>query len=373
LKAGIIFGGPSPEHEVSVVSARCVMAAIDRGRFRPIPIGISKEGCWLTPGETEAALGGLGEEMGSLPDVGGRWRARAMASLANLDVAFPLVHGPYGEDGTLQGLLEMVGLPYVGCGVAASALGMDKALQKAVFRQVGLPVVDYQVITAHQWHSEGGRLLRQVEVSFPYPLFVKPANGGSSIAVSKANTREELAAALDLALRYDRKALVERAIQGREVECAVLGNEEPQASPLGEIIPAREFYDYKAKYLDPHTRLVVPVALPRPVEEEVHRLAVAAFRAIDGAGMARVDFFITKQGRAYINEVNTIPGFTPISMYPKLWETAGLSYKDLIGCLIELALERHRGQPGRAGGPGGSGITGRAIPLRGSPGPGGFG
>jgi len=353
LRVGVLFGGRSAEHEVSVLSARCVMAAMDRSRFRPVPIGITREGRWLTPRETEAALASLGEEMGALADPGGPlWRARALAILAHIDVAFPLIHGTYGEDGTLQGLLEMAGIPYVGCGVAASALGMDKALQKAVLRQAGLPVADHLVLTAHRWRRERRRLLQEVEAHLPYPLFVKPANGGSSVAVSKVRHRQGLAEAIDLAFAHDRKVLVERAIEGREIECAILGNEEPEASPLGEVVPAREFYDYTAKYLDPQTRLVVPVSLPRAIEEEIQQLALAAFRAIDGAGMARVDCFLTPQGQVYIGEINTIPGFTPISMYPKLWEAAGISYKGLISRLIELALERQRWRGGSSKGSG---------------------
>lgn len=348
LRVGIIFGSPSPEHEVSVVSARCVMAAIDREHFQPVPLGISKTGRWLAPQETEAALARLGEEMGALAEARRPgWFHRALATLADLDVAFPLAHGPWGEDGTLQGLLEMAGVPYVGCGVAASALGMDKALQKALLAQAGLPVAEHRVVWGHRWRQEPGKLRQEIEAALPYPLFVKPANGGSSLGISKVHQAQALPAALELALRYDRKALVERAIPGREIECALLGNDDPQASPLGEIIPAREFYDYEAKYLDPHTRLIAPVALPEPVTREIQGLALAAFQAIGGTGMARVDCFLTPPGQVYIGEVNTIPGFTPVSMYPKLWEAAGIPYRELISRLIELALEGQR-RPGNA-------------------------
>lgn len=347
LRVGVLFGGRSVEHAVSVVSAQGVIAAIDDGRFEPVPIGITPDGIWLTPQETATALTAIGPgRYRPLPRLEGRGimaRPGTLGLLRDLDVAFPLVHGSNGEDGTLQGLLELAGVPYVGAGVAASALGMDKALQKALFRQAGLPVVDHLVVLRSRWEADPDDTCHWVEGNLPYPLFIKPANSGSSLGISKVRSREDMAEAFAEAFRYDRKALVEQAVSGREIECSVLGNDDPQASPLGEIIPSREFYDYVAKYEDDSTRLVVPVQLPPAVEARMRAMAVAAFKAIDCCGMARIDFFLGG-GEIYVNEINTIPGFTPISMYPKLWEAAGLSYSNLITGLIELALERGRDQ-----------------------------
>lgn len=345
LRIGILFGGESVEHEVSVVSAQGVASAIDHSRFEAVPIGITRDGVWLTPEETAAALASI--PPGSyqpLPRMEGRGlisRPGAIQTLRDLDVVFPLVHGTNGEDGTLQGLLELAGVPYVGAGVTASALGMDKALQKALFQRVGLPVVPHLVVLRSRWNADPLEVGRQIEAELSYPLFVKPANGGSSVGVSKVRSREDLGEAFAEAFRHDRKVLVEEAMAGREIECSVLGNDEPAASPLGEIIPSREFYDYVAKYIDNSTQLKVPVELPTPLTERIQAMAIAAFKAIDCAGMARVDFFL-HDDQPYVNEINTIPGFTPISMYPKLWEVAGLSYTGLITRLIELALERDR-------------------------------
>jgi D-alanine-D-alanine ligase len=348
---GILFGGRSAEHEVSVISAQGVMAAIDQDRFQAVPIGITKDGTWLTPRETQAALTAIrGKRMASLSATrqrreeqpGPGLTGRFLTVLHKLDVLFPLVHGAYGEDGSLQGLLEMAGIPYVGAGVTASALGMDKALQQMVFRQVGLPVPSSLVVTWPQWKKERTAIAGQIESKLGYPCFVKPANGGSSIGTVKARSRDGLTAGLAEALHYDRKALVEQAIEGRHIECSVLGNDDPQASPLGEIVFRREFYDYVAKYEDPSTRLIIPADLPREVSDRLRAMAIVVFKAIDCAGMGRVDFFLTQDSQPYVNEINTIPGFTPMSMYPKLWEAAGLSYSDLINRLIELALERHQ-------------------------------
>jgi D-alanine-D-alanine ligase len=333
------------------------MAAIDQDRFQAVPMGITKDGTWLTPRETQAALTAIrGERMGSLStgshgleETSARgFTGQALAALRKLDVLFPLVHGTYGEDGSLQGLLEMLGIPYVGAGVTASALGMDKALQQMVFRQASLPVPHSLVLTWPQWKNERTAVVRQIERELGYPCFVKPACGGSSIGTVKARSQEDLADGLAEALRYDRKALVEQAIEGRHIECSVLGNDDPQASPLGEIVFARDFYDYVAKYEDPRTRLIIPADLPPEVSDRLRALAIAVFKIIDCAGMGRVDFFLTQDGQAYINEINTIPGFTPVSMYPKLWEAAGLSYRDLITQLIALGLERHQEKQARA-------------------------
>ncbi|MBI1885088.1 MAG: D-alanine--D-alanine ligase [Chloroflexi bacterium] len=345
LRVGILFGGQSAEHEVSVVSAQGVLEAIDRRRFEPTPFGVTKEGVWLSPSETEEALRRVpSRSYQPLPSMESRnllTRPEVLAALSRLDVAFPLIHGTRGEDGSLQGLLELAGVPYVGAGVAASAVGMDKALMKSLFRQAGLPTAEFAVVLAPRWRAGPEGATREIEAAIGYPCFTKPANLGSSVGIAKVRSREDLGDGLREAFRYDRKALVEQAVGGREIEVAVLGNDDPQASPPGEIIPHREFYDYEAKYLDDSTELVVPVRLEPEIQRRLQQLAVAAFKAIDCAGMARVDFFLAGE-EPIVNEINTIPGFTPISMYPKLWEVAGLSYGDLITRLIELALERHR-------------------------------
>jgi D-alanine-D-alanine ligase len=345
MRAGILFGGRSAEHEVSVVSAQGVMGAIDRQRFQVVPLGVTKDGAWLTPEETQNALAAINaEHLASLraPAASGGIRPQVLAALGELDVVFPLVHGTFGEDGSLQGLLEMLDVAYVGAGVASSAVGMDKALQQMILRQAGLPVPQSLVLTASRWQEEGPAAAREVEGQLGYPCFVKPANSGSSIGTSKVRSREDLADAMTEAFRFDRKALVEQAIEGRQVECAVLGNDHPRASPLGEIVFTREFYDYVAKYEDPTTRLIIPAELPPDLARSLQDMAIAAFQAVDCAGMGRVDFFLAADGQPYLNEINTIPGFTPVSMYPKLWEAGGLSYRDLITRLIELGLERHQ-------------------------------
>ncbi len=344
-KVGIIFGGRSAEHEVSVVSAQGVMAAIETERFRPVPIGVTRQGTWLTPVQTEQALArirserlrGLDEPLGD----GILYRTQALTTLRRVDIVFPLVHGTNGEDGTLQGLFELCGVPYIGAGVAASALGMDKALQKTIFRQLGIRVADDVVVSASMWRSDASGVRRGIEATISYPCFVKPANGGSSIGTSKVRSAEDLEPALEEAFRHDRKVLVEKAIDARQVETAVLGNDEPEASPVGEVTFESEFYDYRAKYDDPHTQLHIPADIPAATADRLREIAVEAYKAIDCAGLARVDFFLTPDGELLLNEVNTIPGFTPMSMYPKLWEYAGLSYRDLISRLIEFGFERH--------------------------------
>ncbi len=345
LKVGILFGGRSAEHEVSVVSAQAVMAALDAARFQAVPIGVTKQGTWLTPADTERALTAIrSEKFRALEEPLGQGilhRTQALGTLRRVDVVFPLIHGTNGEDGTLQGFLELADVPYVGAGVVASAVGMDKALQKVIHRQHGFPVPDDVVVLASRWRADPAAVAREVEAAIPYPAFVKPVNSGSSIGTSRARSREDLNEALEEAFRYDRKALVEVAVEGRQVEVAVLGNDEPEASPVGEITFEGNFYDYHAKYEDPSTRLHIPADIPSETAEEARAMALAAYRAIDCAGLGRVDFFLTPQGNLVLNEVNTIPGFTPVSMYPKLWEHAGLSYPDLIARLIDLALERH--------------------------------
>ncbi len=356
IKVGLIFGGRSGEHEVSLLSAQGVMNAIDKTKYEVVPIGITKAGRWLASGDPFKALssGAMAESNPALllaePSERGLMRleelekeqAMTAVQVSQLDVVFPVLHGPYGEDGTVQGLLELADIPYVGAGVAASAVGMDKVLFKNVMEAYGVPVVPYMVILRKTWEREPDEVLARVEAELGYDCFVKPANLGSSVGISKAHDRAELRAALDDAARYDRKLLVEAAVDAREIEVSVLGNDEPIASVPGEIVPSNEFYDYAAKYLDGESDLLIPAPIPAQTAETISEMAVEAYRAIDCAGMARVDFLLDREtGRVYLNEVNTLPGFTPISMYPKLWEASGISYPELIDRLIQLALERH--------------------------------
>jgi D-alanine-D-alanine ligase len=356
LKVGVIFGGRSGEHEVSLLSAQGVMNAIDRTRYEVVPIGITKEGQWLASGDPYKALisGAMAESNPALllaePSDRGlmrlenveKERALTVVHVSQLDVVFPILHGPYGEDGTVQGLLELAGIPYVGAGVAASAVGMDKVLFKDVMVAHEVPIVSHVVVLRKVWEREPEEVLARVEAEIGYDCFVKPANLGSSVGITKAHDRTELRAALEQAARYDRKLLVEEAIDAREIEVSVLGNDEPVASVPGEIVPCNEFYDYAAKYLDGESELLIPAPVPEETAGLLAQLAIRAYRAIDCAGMARVDFLLDrKDGELYLNEVNTLPGFTPISMYPKLWEASGLSYPELIDRLIQLALERH--------------------------------
>jgi D-alanine-D-alanine ligase len=352
----ILFGGRSAEHEISVVSARSVIDALDPERYEVVPIGVTKQGRWqlMPAGPPTMPLGsgpaplprvseGSGPEVGLDQEPGARSLVAEDGSRMPIDVVFPVMHGPFGEDGSIQGFLEMAGVPYVGSGVLASAVGMDKAVQKVLFTAAGIPVVEHEVVLERQWEEDPEAVEARAE-HLGLPLFVKPAALGSSIGVTRIEARSDLRAAMELAFRYGRKALVERSVEGaRELECAVLGNDDPVASVAGEIVPrGHPFYDYEAKYLDEHgAELIVPAEVAPDTLEEIQRLSVAAFRAIDGAGMARVDFFLTREGRLFVNEVNTIPGFTSISMYPKLWEASGVSYPELIDRLIELGVERY--------------------------------
>jgi D-alanine-D-alanine ligase len=368
LRVGVIYGGRSGEHEVSLASAAAVFQNLDRTRYEPVAIRIEKDGRWALPNDPPAltsaadviaakrALGGredtgredTGREAHLVAHPGGDTlltidRSRSAVSGHALDVVFPVLHGPFGEDGTIQGLLELANVPYVGAGVLASAVGMDKATMKLVFTARGLPIVDYEVILEHQWRRDQRAALQTVVDRLGFPLFVKPANLGSSVGISKARHATELKAAIDLAAQFDRKIVVEAAVpRAREIECSVLGNDEPEASVAGEVLPSREFYDYQAKYLDAGSRLLIPAPLTGTQAEEVQMLAVAAFKAIDAAGMARVDFLLAgDSGTLYLNEVNTIPGFTTIGMYSKLWAASGLAFPALLDRLIALALERH--------------------------------
>ena len=349
---GILFGGRSGEHEVSLASARSIMQAIDKGKYQVVAIGIDKSGQWIVGGDPMKALtSGLASESSPaalLADPTRRGLMRLQEQdqtitsvrLAELDVIFPVLHGTYGEDGTVQGLLELAGIPYVGCGVLASATAMDKATAKDIFRAHGLPVLPYLAIKRKAWREKPAAVIDEIEAQLAYPIFVKPANLGSSVGITKVHNRDELSPALDTAARYDRKLVIEQGIEAREIEVSVLGNDDPIASIPGEIVPCREFYDYRAKYIE-DSELLIPAPLDPETAQQVRQMAVVAFKALDGAGMARADFLLDKEtAKLWINELNTIPGFTEISMYPKLWEASGIPYPELIDRLIELAIER---------------------------------
>lgn len=356
IRVGVIFGGRSGEHDVSLMSARSVMNAIDAERYEIVPIGISKEGHWITGAGSMRALeqGSDGEAAALLGDPsqhslmtmeradGDRL---ALSSVTELDVVVPILHGPFGEDGTVQGLLELAGLPYVGAGVLGSAVAMDKVVFKKVMVAERIPVLPYQLVLRSVWERDPIGTVTEVEAKFVYPVFTKPANLGSSVGISKCRGRNELEQGLKQAARYDRRLIVEQGIDAREIECSVLGNDDPIVSVAGEIVPSREFYSYEAKYLDKGegaSNLVIPATIPAVVVDQVREWAIQAYKAIDCAGMARVDFLLERgTDRLYLNEINTIPGFTAISMYPKLWEASGLPYSELIERLITLALERH--------------------------------
>ena len=360
LKVGVLFGGRSAEHEVSLRSAAAVIAALDRGKYDVIPIKIGRDGSWQLPAAREHAFleGVAGSESKSTGLLADPTASRLLVKETvdsdasrstwgpqpgpgKLDVVFPVLHGTYGEDGTVQGFLELTGIPYVGAGVVASAASMDKALMKSLFRERGLPVLPWKVVLRHEWERASNRVITDVEASLSYPIFVKPANMGSSVGVSKVSKRVDVAPALREAFRYDRKALVEQGADAREIEVSVLGNDEPKASLPGEIVPAREFYDYQAKYIDDDSELLIPAPLDEQTTRRAQELAIEAFRAVDAAGMARVDLFLVRSsGELVVNEINTIPGFTSISMYPKLWEASGVLMPELVDRLIELALER---------------------------------
>ncbi len=358
LKVGILFGGKSGEHEVSFCSASSVIKAINPERYDVVPIGITKQGYWLSPADSRRALlsGKVeGEEIicwESKTDdhqfivLSQKNNEIVYSFLEKLDVIFPVLHGPFGEDGTIQGLLELIGVPYVGSGVLASSLSMDKELMKKIFQQAGLPHTRWMVIKRKRWNIEPEKILAEINQNLTYPLFVKPTNLGSSVGISKVERREELATAIAIAASYDRKIIIEEGIEDNiEVECSVLGNDEPQVSVVGEVKPAGKYYDYDSKYIDENTQLIIPARIPKKVMKEIQEISKLAFLAIDAAGMARVDFFVQKRGnfyQVYLNEINTIPGFTQVSMYPKLWEKSGIGFSALIDKLIQLALERYQ-------------------------------
>jgi D-alanine-D-alanine ligase len=384
IRVGILFGGRSGEHEISLLSAASVFNAIDKDKYEVVPIGITKEGRWVTAGQAERLLQGKFEDHKHLragdpeatpgaavlakgeavvvppepqrhgvmtpfeTDASSHALTRRAADRAiNVDVIFPVLHGTFGEDGTIQGLLELADMPYVGAGVLGSAAGMDKDIMKALFRAAGLPIVKHVTFLRRDWEANPNKVQKLVESKLKYPVFVKPANLGSSVGISKARDSKELGPAIEEAAKFDRKIVIEQGVGGRkqkarEIECSVLGNDKPEASLPGEIVPSTEFYDYKAKYLDEGSQLIIPAKLSKAETKEVQRLAIGAFEAVDCSGLARVDFLIEpKSGKLYLNEINTMPGFTAISMYPKLWAASGVSYSDLIGRLIHLGLERY--------------------------------
>jgi D-alanine-D-alanine ligase len=384
VRVGVLFGGRSGEHEVSLLSAASVVNAIDKEKYEVVPIGITKDGRWLTAAAAEALLQGKPHDESKHLRAGDPEATPGAAVLAsgeavvvppepvhpasrsltpfqsdasalrraadraiNVDVIFPVLHGTFGEDGTIQGLLELADIPYVGAGVLGSAAGMDKDIMKSLFRAAGLPIVKHVTILRSDWDADAKKTEKIVDRSLNYPVFVKPANLGSSVGISKALTKKELGPAIYEAAKFDRKIVIEQGVGGakhkaREIECSVLGNDRPQASVPGEIVPIKEFYDYAAKYLDEGSELIIPAKLTKPETKKVQELAMRAFQAVDCAGLARVDFLMDpKTRKLFVNEINTMPGFTAISMYPKLWAASGLSYSDLIDRLIQLGIERH--------------------------------
>src|SRR6202050_5159765 len=385
IRVGIVFGGRSGEHEISLLSAASVFKAIDKNKYEVVPIGITKEGRWVTAADAERLLYGKSEEgkhlragdpeatpgaavlakgeavvvppephrHGALTpfetDASSHALTRRAADRAiDVDVIFPVLHGTFGEDGTIQGLLELADLAYVGAGVLGSAAGMDKDIMKALFRAAGLPIVKHVTLLRSEWEANPKITQKLVESKLKYPVFVKPANLGSSVGISKAHDRKELGPAIEEAAKFDRKIVIEQGVGGRkekarEIECSVLGNDKPEASLPGEIGPGKEFYDYTAKYLDEGSQLIIPAKLTKAETKRVQDLAVAAFKAVDCSGLARVDFLMDPlTAKLYLDEINTMPGFTAIRMYPKLWGASGLAYPDLIDRLIELGMERHK-------------------------------
>jgi D-alanine-D-alanine ligase len=383
LRVGVLFGGRSGEHEVSLLSAASVVNAIDKTKYEVVPIGITKEGRWLTAGDAECLLSGehheekhlragdpdatpgaavlaSGEAVVVPPEPVHRGPSsltpfqtdglarRASDRAINVDVIFPVLHGTFGEDGTIQGLLELADIPYVGAGVLGSAAGMDKDVMKALFRAADLPIVRHVTLLRSDWDADAKKAEKIVDKQLKYPVFVKPANLGSSVGISKARTKKELGPAIYEAAKFDRKIVIEQGVGGakhkaREIECSVLGNDHPQASVPGEIVPVKEFYDYSAKYLDEGSELIIPAKLTKAEVKKVQELAILSFQAVDCSGLARVDFLMDpKTRKLFVNEINTMPGFTAISMYPKLWAASGLAYSDLIDRLIQLGIERHQ-------------------------------
>lgn len=354
LTLAVIFGGASCEHQVSVASAKSLIEAVDRNKYQVVPLMVDEEGRWFRLLDLSAAAAGFSTcsqgrsvalwrcDQGKGIIVLGSRKGAIHLAFEAIDVAFPVIHGTQGEDGSLQGLLEMADIPYVGSGVTSSALGMDKEFMKIVFSQRRLPMADYFTFSVANWKAEAGAIIKAIERRIGYPAFIKPSCLGSSIGVSKARSPEELVEAVELASLYNPKLIAERAISGRELECAVLGNDVPSASVVGEVKPKNEFYDYQSKYTDGMMEFSIPADLPSGLADEVRTLSVKAFKALDCSGMARVDFFLENgSGKVYLNEINTIPGFTEHSAYPKLWAASGITYSELIDTLISLAIDKH--------------------------------
>ncbi len=338
----VVFGGRSGEHEVSLASARAIMEALD-GRHEVVPVGVTRSGRWISSGDPMRELESKKREIAATSGPPARTEEKLPAALGSVDVVFPVLHGPYGEDGTIQGMLDLAGIPYVGSGVLASAVGMDKLTMKKIFAHHGLPQVEWIGLTRKEWEEDRESWIHHIETSLGYPCFVKPANLGSSVGINKATDADELWAALEEAAKLDRRLIVEAGVDAREIEVSVLGNEGAEVSVPGEIvIKKNEFYDYEAKYSEGGMELVVPADASDETTREIQRIARTAYEAIDAAGMARVDFFLERgTGRLLINEINTIPGFTPTSVYSRLWAASGLPYEELLDRLIRLALERH--------------------------------
>ena len=343
LRVGVIFGGRSGEHEVSIASAASIFKHLDRTLYEPVPIRIEKDGRWALTARVPTAISAADVLKQTGTEALQLVEPTAAVSRSGVDVVFPVLHGTYGEDGTVQGLLELADVPYVGCGVLASAAGMDKAVMKKLFIHHGLPVGPFIVALRHEWERDPAAITGRVRGELKYPVFVKPANLGSSVGISKAKSDGDFEQAMAVALEFDRKVVIEAAVpNAREIECAVLGNDDPEASLPGEVIPSREFYDYEAKYLDDSSQTLIPAPLDERQTEDIRRLSIEAFTAVECSGMARVDFLLSRDtGEIFLNEVNTIPGFTTISMYPKMWEATGLPYPRLLERLIQLAIERH--------------------------------
>jgi D-alanine-D-alanine ligase len=348
LRVGVIYGGRSGEHEVSIVSASSIFKHLDPDRYEPVPIRIEKDGRWVLADRAPAVMSAADvTSIGSAPTESGRTvEATAVIHASVVDVIFPVLHGPYGEDGTVQGLLELANVPYVGAGVLGSAVGMDKDVMKTIFTARGLPILPHITVTRRDWQREPAAITARVAGELRYPVFVKPANLGSSVGISRATTDETFREAMELALRFDKKIVIEAGVSNaREIECGVLGNDDPEASVPGEIIVTHRdgFYSYVAKYIDQDGATTqIPADLPGDIADRVRRLSIEAFKVLELSGLARVDFFVDRQtGALYLNEVNTMPGFTSISMYPKMWEATGLPYPKLLDRLLTLALERH--------------------------------
>jgi len=348
LRIGVLFGGRSGEHEVSLASAAAVIRGLDTDKYEAVPIGITKDGHWLIAEGSSKTLpevlkGGRRVMLSADPTEAALIPLDRGSGAQRLDVVFPVLHGTFGEDGTIQGMLELAGLPFVGAGVLGSAIAMDKDVAKRLCQAADIPVVPWVSVPRAEWENHPEETMRSLEEKFEYPLFVKPCSLGSSVGMTKVHAREELAAALNLAAEFAMKILVEKCVSAREIEVSVLGNSDPQASIPGEIVPHHEFYDYAAKYLEEGSQIIIPADLKASQTKKIQTLAIATFRALELSGMARVDFFVEKKsGKIYLNEANTIPGFTSISMYPKMWEASGIPFRELIDKLIELALELHR-------------------------------